>query len=389
MLGRSNFSGGSLLSISPSGHKMRIALVTYYHPDEMMGGAEYQSMVLAQNLARQGWDVSFIATFSSGEGEFNEGGVSYLNVPGRHVIGPSAHFRRLTDALARFGPDVCYVRVFEELDFLAEICRSQGIPFVSASSHARETSPILITGDVNHAISHFRSFFSLRYSSTHVCNTRALERKIRRWYPRLKTRTIHNGHPKPQLEKARNTTLGRIIWVNNLKSWKRPGVLVRLAAHLPQYQFVMVGRMGNGRFGTKMKTLLSDAPPNLTYSGPKPIEQVNSMIEQSDLLILTSKPVEGFPNSLIQAWLRCTPTVSLSFDPDGIIERERIGRCSRDFDHLVRNVDELMLDAEQRLEIGLRAREFACRHLTSDRMTANYSGLFEEVLQKGQMAQTS
>jgi glycosyltransferase involved in cell wall biosynthesis len=97
-------------------------------------------------------------------------------------------------------------------------------------------------------------------------------------------------------------------------------------------------------------------------------------------LLYTSLPVEGFANSFLQAWFREVPTISYTFDLDGIIEQEGIGRCAGDFDELVDSVDELLRDHAQRRQMGIHAREYAVDHFSVDRMLGDYEALFEDIL---------
>jgi glycosyltransferase involved in cell wall biosynthesis len=142
----------------------------------------------------------------------------------------------------------------------------------------------------------------------------------------------------------------------------------------------MIGRMAEGRFGKQIQVMLNNAPANLDYRGPLPVDEVNDLIGQSDLLLYTSLPVEGFGNSFAQAWFRGVPTISLSYELDGILEREQVGRCSRTFERLVSDVDSLMHNEPLRAEMGQRARDFAAAHLTVDRMVSNYEHLFQAVV---------
>jgi len=50
-------------------------------------------------------------------------------------------------------------------------------------------------------------------------------------------------------------------------------------------------------------------------------------IANSKALISTS-PMEGFPNIFIEAWACGIPVLSLSFDPGGVIKREQLGEVA-------------------------------------------------------------
>lgn len=359
---------------------MRIIVAAGRDPREKIGGAEYQAMLIARGLAELGHQCLFLATHSDNEGSEILESVQIHNLVNRRVVGVRNHRQALSKVVKEFSPEICYVRRFMDIESFASICNNGGAHLVSASVHSRETNPIMNSRRLGEIIQHFRSFISISSSRLHVCNTNLLQQKIRRWYPRHPMRTIYNGHPIPPAEFVHNGRSGQIIWVNNLKPWKRPGIFIEIAKRLPQYEFVMVGRMPNGRTGSKINQRIDSAPKNFNYVGPKSFEQVNDLIRNSDLLVYTSLPIEGFGNSFLQAWLRGVPTLSLSYELDGILEREGVGRCSKDFSVLVSDIDELMSNSSMRQEMGKRARDYAVRNHGAETMVSNFETLFEEIL---------
>lgn len=361
---------------------MRIVIIAGSNPSERIGGgAEYQAMMIAKGLADKGHQVLFLATSSTGPSEQRLGALRIVNLQRRSLAGKQPHREAVESTVREFSPDICYVRRFMDLALLAVICRSSGFHLISASSHSRETSPFLPSRSADKTIRHLTSFLSISSSRVHVCISKLLRKQIRGWYPRHEIRTIYNGQPGPPSESFRYGSTGQIIWVNNLKTWKRPELFINLASHYPQYNFVMVGRMPKNRYRAKISKLLDSSPSNLTYIGPKTLEEVNMLIEGSDLLVYTSRATEGFGNSFIQAWFRGVPTLSLSHELDGILEREGIGRCSKDYDQMVNDVGELMANDRSRGAMGKSAREYAERNHNLDTLILNYESLFDEIVQ--------
>lgn len=364
---------------------MRIAIVVGNVPSDMMGGAEYQSMLLAEELSRRGHQVAFIASSATSDQETTSGGLTIFRIGGVGSDATATLRRKLGDVVTRFAPDLCYVRIFTQLAVAAEVCRAAGIPLVSASSAGYETSPIKLSRSLRSILRQYRCFRAIRSAEVHCCNTQSLQAQVRRWLPSARIETIYNGQRVPELdEESKPASSGRIVWVNNLKRWKRPQLVIELARRLPQYRFAMIGRMAEGRFGRQIARMLDDAPANLQYLGSQPVEEVNRQIIESDLLLNTSRPLEGFSNSLMQAWFRCRPTVTLSVDVDGIIRRERLGCCCQSMDELTGAIDQLMQDESLRLEMGQRARSFAVAHLSQETMVAKYEALFAGVVQRNQ-----
>ncbi len=372
---------------------MRVVVVTGSYPHEKMGGAEYQTMLLARGLMRRGHQVLFLASHTLEEARGEIDGLPIVRLEGWRITGKQAHEEKIARVLQDFNPDVCYVRVFDELSIVLPLCKRLKIRVVSVSCHMRETTPFLLGYYPMETVAylrsretflHWQSFRAIKDSDLHVCNLQALETSMRRWYPKKQMRTIYNGSTMPPVSaNFQKTPSGQVLWVNNIRRWKRPEVFVKLAQQLPDYRFVMIGRMSGSRtYARKLEALFANAPKNFEFLGPRPVEVVNEYICESDLLMYTSLPVEGFGNSFLQAWFRQTPTVSYEFELDGILEREDVGCCAQSFDELVRDVDELMRHDEQRLAMGARARQYAVENYQAERMVADYEAAFEDLVER-------
>jgi glycosyltransferase involved in cell wall biosynthesis len=72
--------------------------------------------------------------------------------------------------------------------------------------------------------------------------------------------------------------------------------------------------------------------------------------------VVNTSRVEGFPNTFIQAWARLVPVISLTVDPDGVIEKQRLGFRSGDFSQLVSHTRTLIRDQNLAEEMGRNGR---------------------------------
>ncbi|MFZ1979052.1 MAG: glycosyltransferase family 4 protein [Bacteroidota bacterium] len=80
--------------------------------------------------------------------------------------------------------------------------------------------------------------------------------------------------------------------------------------------------------------------PNVKMLGYLSHKETIQHIANSEALICTSA-FEGFPNTFLEAWCLGTPVISLSVDPGGVIERERLGLfCRGDLKELIKAVTE-------------------------------------------------
>ena len=101
------------------------------------------------------------------------------------------------------------------------------------------------------------------------------------------------------------------------------------------------------------------ALPNLHFSGFQPHEAIDDLLSAAHVLVNTST-VEGFPNTFIEAWLQEVPVVSLSVNPDGVLDGDRFGILANgSYERLRDAVERLIADSILRTQMGQRARDFA------------------------------
>lgn len=165
-----------------------------------------------------------------------------------------------------------------------------------------------------------------------------------------------------------------VLWVNNLRPFKQPERVVSLARALPQTRFVMIGGAvpGNSELFEKVRAQADDLD-NLEFLGAVPYHEVNAYFQRSRVFINTSDH-EGFPNSFLQAWIRGTPVLSF-FDPDGLIEAQRLGGCPGDMDEMVIQIAALLEDADARAAMARRCEQYAQAHYSPQAVAATYEQL--------------
>ncbi|MFK8031694.1 MAG: glycosyltransferase family 4 protein [Gammaproteobacteria bacterium] len=149
-----------------------------------------------------------------------------------------------------------------------------------------------------------------------------------------------------------------VLWVNNLRHFKRPERAVNVARLLPEYTVHMIGGPVNNYedlFAEVKKE--AEGVDNLTFNGSIPYSLVNGYFERSRVFINTSDQ-EGFPNSFLQAWIRKVPTVSF-FDPDGLIAKHDLGGIPQDDQSMADRVRSLLTDQNMRNEAGERGATIA------------------------------
>lgn len=162
-----------------------------------------------------------------------------------------------------------------------------------------------------------------------------------------------------------------VLWVNNIRQFKRPELVGEVAARLPHLQFTMIGGpiAGSEQLYESVKAQAAQIP-NLNYLGQVPYHAVNGYFARAKTFLNTSDS-EGFPNSFLQAWIRGVPVISF-FDPDGLIKSRELGGVPADLDDMVSILSGLHANSEKIGDLSTRVREFAMQHHAPTKVAEKY-----------------
>jgi glycosyltransferase involved in cell wall biosynthesis len=170
-----------------------------------------------------------------------------------------------------------------------------------------------------------------------------------------------------------------VLWVNNIRQFKRPDLLLELARRMPHLNFHMVGGPQPGCADLyDQVTAQAAAIPNLTFHGRVPYHDMDAHYAGARILLNTSDS-EGFPNSYLQAWVRGTPVVTF-FDPDGLIRRERLGCVADSLEEMQQRIDALVGDGRLWEAASARSRRYMEERYGDDTILAPYLNTFKELV---------
>jgi glycosyltransferase involved in cell wall biosynthesis len=351
---------------------MRVAIVAESHPLALMGGAEYQTGLLTEELSRRsGVSVTYVARRVPS-------GARASGLPYRvRCIGSDAGIRRravffdafsLHRALEQLRPDVIYQQARQSYTAVcAHYARRSGIPFFFhvASDADLDNRWISLHLSVNTPFDIVESLagnWGIRHASHIIVQTERQAETLRGKFGRTPAALVRNFQPIPAALPVKPGGPLRILWVANLKDVKRPALFVDLAeslAHRNDLQFIMVGRPTTlRRFRPLMERIATVA--NLSYLREQPIEKVNELMAAAAIHVNTSS-FEGFPNTFIQAWARGAVVTSVTVDPVGM-ESLGIGFCAGSPERLRSLIEELVERPDQRRAVAERAFAFAQQH---------------------------
>lgn len=349
---------------------MRVCLVTENHAGAQMGGAEYQTQLLAEELSRRpGVSVTYLARRVPPVDDARPSPYTIRR------IGNAAGFRRravffdapdLRRALEELRPDVIYQQAKQSYTAVcAKYALRAGVPFFFHVAHDFDLSYRWITlryspntpFDIVECVT---GDWGIKHASHVIVQSERQGKLLQKRFGRAADTVVRNFQPLPESLPTKPDGPLQIFWVANLKDFKRPALFAELADSFlgrADLTFVMAGRPATQR---RFRSLMDKLPKmsNLRYLGEVPIERVNELMNDAAVHVNTSS-FEGFPNTFLQAWARGAVVASLAVDPDEqSMESLGIGYCAGSMDRLHAIIDELARTPEKRLAVAQRAFEF-------------------------------
>lgn len=169
-----------------------------------------------------------------------------------------------------------------------------------------------------------------------------------------------------------------ILWVGSSYALKRPEVFLELARDFPNEQFVLVLQRHDENIFCTIKREAAGLK-NLIFVPGVPFHEVSRFFQDAKLFI-NSSVYEGFPNTFVQAAIYGTPIISLSVDPDGIFEKEKIGiACYNSVDTLKIEFKALLENKEKWQEFSNNAKRFALQKFDISKNIEEFKKMFVEI----------
>lgn len=287
------------------------------------GGAERQTVLLARSLVAQGMRVAHIV-YPMREPSTLPGEPTFVvRRPERYkALGRAVDPPRIWRAMAEADADVYVFRgASGVLGPGAVFCAARGraLIFSGANNSDFRVPPMGMEGV--RAAMYLRG---VRTASAIVVQSHDQVGLAHGMFPRARVEEI------PSFVEAgpEATAEGRsFLWAGRLVDYKRPLDFLELARALPEARFVMVGVWS---IGETVDGYVEDlqrraaALGNVEVLSAVPHAQLMAMVEHAVAIVNTSQ-TEGMPNVWLEGWARGVPALSLEFDPDGRVARNRLG----------------------------------------------------------------
>lgn len=343
-----------------------------------IGGEQVQHTLLARALVRRTHTVSMVVyDYGQVEAACWHGITTHkayrrdAGIPVFRFIYP--RWSGLWAALYRADADVYYVSCAGmQLGLVALFCRRHRRKLVFRVAHDTDCDPDQLL------ISYWRDKKLYEYGLRHANGI--LVQSVKQQQALLKNYGLRSEVAEMMVD-APEKPVGRdtdVLWVNNLRHFKRPDLLLALAKKLPQLQFHMVGGPQPG-FDRLFEDIRRDAAQlsNLTFHGQLPYHAMDEKYARARVFVNTSDS-EGFPNSYLQAWIRGTPVVAF-FDPDNVIRKHHLGFAASSLDDMANAVRKLVINPAAWSEVSTRCLIYMARSYGENRILEPYSNLFQRI----------
>jgi glycosyltransferase involved in cell wall biosynthesis len=344
-------------------------------------GEPLQHTLLATALARRGYRVSMVVIdHGQPDGAVWEGVQTFkayardAGLPVLRFVHP--RWTGLVSALSRAAADVYYTSCAGGLvGQIGMYCSSSGKRFVFRAASDADCKPdALISMGRWHQRDKWLYERGLRRASSVLVQSAHQQQLMQRNFgidSSIAGMVVEPGRS----ERAFHDRDIDVLWVSNMRSVKRPDVLLSVAEKLPHVSFHMVGGTVTGaeRFFDKVKAQATGRS-NVTFHGAVPYRQVSAFYDRARILVNTSD-IEGFPNTYLQAWASGTPVVAF-FDPDGVIAREGLGATVRTADEMSEAVRRLAGNESEWQAARQRCLAFIARHYSEDAVLQPYLQAF-------------
>jgi glycosyltransferase involved in cell wall biosynthesis len=348
---------------------------------QFLGGIETQLVVLARGLRSEGCEVSLI-TFDHGQREEETfGGVRVIkSFPASGGIRGLRKFTRaklLWRAMRRADADI-YLQMgagdetgltLLGSNFKSE--RARRLVFCLASD--ADCQGVLGARKLGLQNSLYR--FGIKRASLIISQTQKQKENLEASLS-LKSRIIPMA--VPALSSSCPRRAKSVLWVGRLMPEKRFEWLLEVARRCPEIKFHIAGTANHPSGYAAELMSAAAAVPNVRTHGRVSRAELNGLFQTCGFLCCTSM-LEGFPTTFLEAW-SCGLPVITTFDPDGIVARNGLGRVVNTVDELTSNLKALVGDDEARGRMSRAAVKFFGENYGVETVSRQFRRAFAEVL---------
>lgn len=345
----------------------------------LVGGAEMQQILIARELRKKNFAVSFIVRdHGQKQVEVIEGIKIFKTFRYSSPVKVRYYYQKLRliwNALKQANADIYYLReAGTPVGIMAFYCILKKKKFVYSLSSEMDVDGTYIKRAKFHEAYLYK--FGIKNANCVVVQTKKQQELLEKNFNK-ESIIVKNAYSLPK-EKPQKSIPATVLWVGTMKKeLKKPELFIKLAKAIPNAKFQMVGgpMRGDPQYYEKIKKSTSKIS-NLDFIGFVPYQEIDQYFDQVSIFVNTS-PKEGFPNTFLQAWAAYTPVISLNVDPDEVICKYKLGFHSKTFEKMIEDVKLLLKDEKLREEMGINGRKYVEREHDINKIVEEYIKVFE------------
>lgn len=351
-----------------------------------IGGAEIQQAILGRELTRRGYRVSFITLDHGQDDGMEVEGIRIFKTYDQEAGIPVLRFlhprlNRLWRAMSKADADIYYQRTSDSVTgIVGAFCRWRHRRFVFAVAADADCMRSLPYCTARHERLLFR--WGLRQADSVLAQT-ARQKGLLSENFGIDSRVIPNctpdhGRRLSERGAALSFPKGRVLWIGSFSTVKRLELVLEIAEQCQDVHFDIVGDGPSDSQYVQRLQSRALAISNVHLHGKTPHAGVQQLYEQTSVLLCTSS-AEGFPNTFLEAWSHGVPVVT-TFDPDGMIACQGLGRVSVSVPELTAGIRELLCSPEHWRETSFRCRQWYLQNFATDTVVAKLERAFTDAI---------
>jgi len=339
------------------------------HPSDKLGGSELQARIIAEELARKGWKTTFVSPKPNSKSkhvkDINKVEIKYVTNKLRPwTIG------KIIKQLRQVNADMYYTRskpMYGAITALYSIIYNKKITW-----HCAIEGECYYFGNVIRELENnkIHPYYLLRaviqdicllvtrlVASNVICQAQYQKKQMANRFG-LTCSVVPNIHYTEDYNIS-NHKQQEVLWVANIGPKKRLHKFIDVAEIYgrDQLKFTVVGGVTNEAYYRNISRRLKHNK-QINHVGQIDFREAQRFFERTKYFINTSRE-EGFPNTIIQAWMAGCVVITLNLDPDKLLSQHELGFCCNSTTEIACTIESLEQNDEKRGSVQARARKYA------------------------------
>ena len=309
--------------------KRRVLIAHIAHWEELLGGAEYQLMMLSDLLRAEDFEVHVVYPRRVAGLRVSDPAFCHdlVNQKPKRLFG-KVWFFNFFDLWKKFRsvqPDVVVTRTYSSWAGIAAIAGKvmniRHVHFIASDFDV--TRGAAWVGKPFDVVENLLYHLVYHCGSHILCQNEFQKKRLKQAFKCDAKLVLQKGLFVEATELDKAGPVVRVVWIGNMKPIKQPELFVELASQFSEradIEFIAIGGYQDESYAELMERACRQ--DNFRYYGQLDNSEVNAILARAHVVVNTSE-FEGFSNTFVQAWLREVVVLSLNSNPSAILTRTK------------------------------------------------------------------